>query len=667
MSNWTYFLLFFLVGTSRASADYQLKEDLNPIIVKDQREDTNGLIDAPVKVEVLSAEYLKEQQYQDISEALQDVPGVTFNETERMVGSKTALIQGFGENSVLVMIDGVPISQNSSFGFDLSQMATSNIQRVEVIKGGASALYGSQAMGGVINIITKKNTGGQKVEGEYSQGLLSSGDSGKAENARVFLQSSYKNVGFKITASQRKQEGFDKNINTISQDGDEFLKRQASARIDYQLKKASLFFDGLYFNNKNTSSGSRPYSSNAFGPSLNITDTESFNLKLGAEGNVGTGKIRAILNWERNEDNLVLNDNPTTPFKEIQKSTSVIGRRFDLQVRDLVFGSHKITVGTLAKDAKINQGTISQAVPEFFVETADIQNKRISSYEAFVQDNFWIKDFEFSPGARYQYDRDFGSYVAPKINISHFMDIGDFGLKSWASVGTGYRAPSVKERFFTLDHTSVANYIVEGNPNLAPESSLSFQLGEEIKTPILGRELQLYGNLFLNRINNLIEIAEGEPRGGSSLYTYQNFKSVISRGFELGLKTPVTEKISLNLSGSYTETIDEQTNLLVANRPLVSGMSSLTHQTTDDLQFILLGRLRGSQFSDAQNQIISKGFFRTDIKANYRVNKNLKFFGSLNNIFDISRPISQDEVISTIDLRPVRGREFFFGVNMEVL
>jgi len=650
--------------TEVRSAYSAYEENIETITVAGENQVSNGLIDAPVKVEVLGSEYLKDQQYQDLSQAISDLPGVSTTQTERRAGATSALIQGFGENSVLVMIDGTPVSQNSSFGFDLGQIDSSDIEKIEVIKGGASALYGSQAIGGVINIVTKKALKKPTLFFEGSEGQLSQGEKGKRQNLKGVYQGRIGKLGTKIALSFREVEEFDLNPSTIYQDGTAQRRLQGSVALDYKWRNFNFFTRGLFLDGKTSSKVSRPFSSSTFGPSINTTDGQSQNIKLGVEGRVGPGTLWGVLNWEKNDDLLGLNDRPETPFVETLKETNSDGRRFDLQYKDVSLGSHKLTTGILVRENTVNQETTSQAVEQIVVKTQDISNKKVSSYEAFLQDNFWLGSFEVSPGARYQYDRDFGSYVAPKINISHFADFSKLGLKSWFSLGTGYRAPSVKERFFTLDHSSVANYIVIGNDNLSPEKSVSLQVGEELT---FGKGNSLYGNLFLNRITNLIETVETQTDGSGRVFSYENFDEVTSRGFELGIKSLFGHRTALLLNGSYTETVNEKTNLLLANRPLWNGLLVLTHTLSDNLKVIAQGRYTGAKFTDPLEEETNPAFFTTNLKTHYRYNNSLSIFGSINNVFDKTRIAGEDLVSPNIDDRPSRGREIFLGLRVTML
>ncbi|MBK24386.1 MAG: hypothetical protein CME70_10350 [Halobacteriovorax sp.] len=666
--NLTAFLLilqcFFKPGyTQEITSNFDQTES---VMVYGEQELSDGLIDAPVKVEVVGQEQIQKQQYQDLSETVSGLPGVTTATTDRRAGSKSAMIQGFGENSVLVMIDGTPVSQNNSFGFDLTQISTSDIEKVEVIKGGASSLYGSQAMGGVINVVTKKVAPKNKIELEASGGLTDK-EGGASRNIKVGIDRRIKKLGIKANFSHRDQDSFDLDPSSLAKDGADSTRQQANLKFQTKLRGRTYSASGMYLRGKVLSHTSRPYSSSAFGASLNKTDTESKNFKLGTEEKLGSGILKTNLNYEVNQDQLSLNDDPKTSFTETLKETRFEGRRVDLKYQEFKIKDHSLTTGLLFTENIVDQETTTQAVPEVIIKTRDIENRSVKSYEGFIQDNFWVGDFEASPGVRYQYDKDFGSHISPKINISHYTDIGSVGLKTWLTVGTGYRAPSIKERFFTLDHSSVANYVVFGNQNLTPEESISFQLGEELRLSSLGRGTSLYGNLFLNKISNLIESVERESDGNGRVFSYDNLDKVISRGVELGIKGELFKKLNLKLNGSYTETIDERTNLLLANRPLYAASFTAGYQFTDSFSTISTTSYTGNSFVDLDNKAISPAYMTTDLKFSYQFNRELGTFFSINNILDVTKDPTPDLVNPKVDNRPALGRNLFMGFRMTVL
>lgn len=629
-----------------------------PIVVEGQLFEQSGLIDGPVKVEAMDEGYIKEQQYQDLAQAIGDIPGVSVQETQRRAGAKSALIQGFGENSVLVMIDGTPVSQNSSFGFDLSQIGSADIQKVEVIKGGASSLYGSQAMGGVINIVTKKPQSKTKWMLEASRAQLEQGGTG--HNIQINGSGKSLGLGYKVSFTHRDQDDLDLDEDTLKKDDVAFSKSQASVYVDKEWGRGRTYAQYILLRGKTLSTTSRPYSSSSFGVALNNTESLNHNIRVGHERKLDNGLLKVIANTEITEDELSLNDNPDTAFIETFKDTRFKARRAEVIVRDLKWGPQTMTIGLLAKEDEVTQETTTQAVEQIVVKTTDIADKKIGSFEGYFQDNIFIGSFEISPGVRYQNDRDFGAYVSPKMSLSHYADFQNTSLKSWLTVGTGYRTPSVKERFFTLDHTSVANYIVEGNNDLVPEESTSIQLGQELR---VDDDHRLYVNLFLNQISNLIDTTERETNTTTRLFTYENVSQALSRGIEIGFDSRLSSGLLGKLNFSYTETINEETDLLLANRPLYMAMASLQYNLNQKANLILLNRYSGRQYLDQENTQVSPDFFTTDLKINYQWSRDLSVIGSLNNIFDSTRSAGQDVVVPVQDLRPARGREVFIGLR----
>jgi outer membrane receptor for ferrienterochelin and colicins len=585
-----------------------------------------GLIDAPVKVEVISKEYIERQQYQDLSQAISDMPGVSTTRDERRAGSSQAQIQGFGENSVLVMIDGTPVSQNSSFGLDLTQISTSDIEKVEVIKGGASALYGSQAMGGVINIVTKRPKKETRVDLDLSASRPTDSQQGEGQSFQLNTSGEFHKVRTKLSLSYRDTEELDLDPSTLSMDAPSSQRRYGSLFLERSFAQTEIFTNYILLQGQTLSKNSKPYTSSTFGASVNETDSTTHNFKLGLKKKLDRGELKAVANLERIADELVLNDRPQTPFPETFKETSFEARRLDILYDKLNLGGHQLSFGVLFKETVVDQQTTTQAVEQIVVKTKDLDQRKIRSYEAFVQDNIFIDSFEVSPGVRYQYDQDFGAYASPKINISHYYDHQDFSFKTWLSVGTGFRTPTVKERFFTLDHTSVANYIVIGNDELEPESSLSFQLGEEVR---VGRETSLYTNLFLNRVQDMIETVERPTTDTGRVFSNENLERVTSRGLEVGLKSVLTSKLNLRTNYTYTEIYNEITDSLLPNRPLHTALLGLDFKVLPRWTFSSLSRYVGDKYSDMENSKTIGDYTTLDLKLNFSMNKNIQFLCQL--------------------------------------
>lgn len=623
----------------------------------------SGLIDSAVKTEVLSSEEITSSHYTDLSDAVSDIAGVSEISVDRRGGAKTALMQGFGENSVLVMIDGTPVSQNSSFGFDLTQISTENIEKVEVIKGGASALYGSQAIGGVINIVTKKPQAKKKLFLDISSGVDQESKDANQYSAKGYYSNRTSGIGQKVSLSYRAQSSYDLDESSFAKDGPEYRKLNGSLYFDKSLGSNLLSLNYIYFNDYVKSTSSKPFGSSRFGAINNETKTTTHNIKVQNIYKQGRSSLKTYLNAELIKDDLNLNDNPKTYFQESHKLTRYNSYRAEVVYDDLIFENHALTTGLLYKEDSVDQSTRTQQTEEIIVDHSDIDNKKVWSLQGYIQDNYFKDNYEISPGARIQYDSNYGHNFSPKISFSYFNELSEsIESKSWLTIGTGHRSPSIKERFFTLDHSSVANYIVKGNDSLRPENSISVQLGNKFD---INREQSIHGNIFYNRINDLIETTEVESSTSTKVFSYKNFDKVESRGIELGSTFTFTKSHMINLNYSYTETLNKTTNLQLLNRPLYSWKAKYTYSPTEKINLINSLRYTGKKYTNEENTSISEGYSSLDSKINYNYSKSITFYFGINNLLNSVKDPTPDSVVAINDDRPTLGRYFYTGIQLK--
>lgn len=655
----------FTFSVSANELSGSIEPSIGKIYVYGEDESKSGLIDAAVKTEALSAKEIQESHHNSLSEAITEIPGVSQVNVDRRSAAKTALIQGFGENSVLVMIDGTPVSQNSAFGFDLSQISTENIEKVEVIKGGASALYGSQAIGGVINIVTKKPKNATQYLLDASSGLATSAQDAKTNNIKALYSGRENGVGHKLTFSVREQDNFDLDPNSIAKDGATIKNLNGSLYLDKKFGRNTIAVNYIYLNGEVSSENSKPFGSSVFGKIINETKTDTHNVKLSLLNKKSTNSFKTSVSFERINDNLNLNDNPLTDFKEMDKKTQYDAYRAELNYDTVINDIHAITAGLLYKQDLVNQNTRSQQTQEVVVEHKDIDNKRVQSIEAFVQDNIVLDSFEISPGVRIQEDSATNFSVAPKLSLSYYTDLTNtISSKTWFTIGTGHRSPSIKERYFTLDHSSVGNYIVQGNENLLPEKSISLQLGDELT---FGKKATVHANLFYNQIKNLIETTEIESQTSTRIFSYENINEVTSQGIEFSSTLNLNSSNRLKLNYTYTETKDTKTNLHLVNRPFYIWKVGHRYSPTEKLKFISSFNYIGKKYLDVDNTDVLPDYTTTDIKANYSYKKNVDLYMGIKNVFNTVKDPTQDTVIPVVDDRPAMGRFIYTGIRIKSL
>ncbi|NOY84144.1 MAG: TonB-dependent receptor [Nitrospirae bacterium] len=157
----TWLVFIFFSGISNAIAEEtEADERFGPHLELDEMVITGTrtekkLLETPVRTEVVTREEIEQSHARDLKEALEDVPGLILRRTHGKQGESVGM-QGFDADRILILLNGERLSATAGSTVDLTQIGTADIERIEIVKGATSALYGSEAMGGVINVITRK-------------------------------------------------------------------------------------------------------------------------------------------------------------------------------------------------------------------------------------------------------------------------------------------------------------------------------------------------------------------------------------------------------------------------------------------------------------------------------------------------------------------------------
>ena len=177
---------------------------------------------------VITADDIRKRQAELVSEVLRDVAGVDVVQTGSMGTATSVFIRGSASNQVLVLIDGVEINSTTTGAYDFANLTTESIERIEVLRGAGGTLYGSQAIGGVINIITKKG------QGPLDVGVSLQGGNGGTNRQVATLRGGVGDLGYSFSVGRLASDGFEK-VN------DDYRNLSTSARLDYQVtENASL-------------------------------------------------------------------------------------------------------------------------------------------------------------------------------------------------------------------------------------------------------------------------------------------------------------------------------------------------------------------------------------------------------------------------------------------
>jgi outer membrane receptor for ferrienterochelin and colicins len=656
---------------SPSSSTTRITEVESEDIVITATKSVRKVSDAPVKTEVVTAKQIEQSHYRDLEEVLESLPGVSFRASTGREGS-SAVLQGLSEDHVLVLIDGIAPLEKSSAGFDLRQISADEIERVEVVKGGASALYGSQAIGGVINVITKKSEKKTKVNVSVQSGYQTDNDiDGNEEipenirasiSGQVDLGRLNKKLGYKFSGSRREQKPFDLDKNTITQDGSTFTKYNAAAAFDVQGQSSKTSAKFSFYSEESKSVGAIETPIGGFLPREGASDYQSYSYTLIHDRDLTElSSLKATAHYSETDDELVLADDPSTAYPELLKTSKQDQVKTQLEWSTLYNNHYEILVGASFSRNTLDQTSVSQT-GSTIVSKPEIDGEDRSSTDIFTQHSLVYDQFEATLGVRGQRDSDFGEHFSPKISVRYSPQLSSlFDTNIRASVGTGYRVPSLKERYYVLDHRSFADYIVQGNTDLQPEKSLSYQLGAEVFS---GKKWNVHVNGFLNKVDDMIDFRETQGNGVDRIFLYQNYKEVQSAGVELSSSIRLLNKLTFSQDWTYSEILNKENDFLVPLRPKSVYRSNLSYDWSDRFQTIATWQFKSDQFTDEDNTNVAKGYGTIDFKLNYQVQKQTQLFFGIDNVSDIRRDAARDGE-SSLEQKPIYGRYIYVGINLK--
>ena len=674
--------LFTSLNASAADSPF----NLDTIVVSGSR-NHQPLADTPIRVQLMDQKTIKRLHTRDVRDALRMIPGIQLREIHGKTGTEV-MIQGFSGDRVLVLVDGLPVSATTGSTVDVSQLSTLNIEHIEVIPGAASSLYGSAAMGGVINIITSTDdvnksglSGALQLEGgTYGEKDMGNEQSIGQQHVSARTQFTTPTFSTSISADLRHSEGFDLDPDTYVNEG-------------YAGDKSNLAFSFTPLVLVNDTH---------FKVEQYIEDTEINRLSnAGFEGKRLEDLTRTRLSVASNEGLPILGDSSIQILHEVQEGTvkqlnnddslnvgnlwrdteyqqskftwqksHLVNNRLFPMASDTVFGyefftenidQYKEEVDLSSDDAASNAIVTALDDGTFLIQTPEVTDVSRSSHEVFSQFQIPVtQTLELSPGVRAQEDSDFGFHASPTISSRYTHDMGSYDLQFRNSYGMGYRVPNLKNRYYEFDH-SVYGYKVLGDPDLKPETSYSFQSSISITDHEF---VHLEASIFHNRILDLIETinsGETESNGAVTVYRYTNYAHTMTRGYELASQLKLGPVLEARLSFSYLDTQDTDTHLPLINRSKHHMKLLLLWDYSTKLNFVLSGEYQSEFYTDIDddNRESSPGYQIWDIKTNYQLLSDASVFAGVNNLFDVVRDTND-----SFDRRPIEGRKVYIGTGI---
>lgn len=512
----------------------------DPIVVTGSRTE-RPLAETPVATQVIGTREIAESGARNVAEVLEEQAGVYIEPSFAGAGPE---LQGLDPNYTLILIDGQRAIGRVGGVIDLRRFPIEDVERIEIVRGASSALYGSDALAGVINIITKRSKRPVEVDAQGSVGYRNQADL----RGRVGVSGG--DAWGALSGGLHRDDGFDLDPTTPATSGSEIEQYEAALRGGYDLgAKLDLGASAEY--RYRAQDGLDQSGGGALLDRRNRTEDANFFLRPEWTPSPGTRlSVRGGYSYFR--DQFMLDQRQGIAFDDYQDTREHMlqgGAQLDFSPHS----RHLTTIGV--------EGFFEQLRSER-LQGGEGDRQRGALY---VQDEWSVLEqplFVLLPGARVDLDSDFGTYATPRIAAR--LDPSSW-LTLRASFGLGFRAPDFREQLLLFENPS-AGYLVEGNPELEPEHSRNFTVGAELHpSPIVWASLSLFRNDLKDMIST--ELVAAADVGGPMRFQYENISSAYTQGIEASLRLDPMQGLRLDLSYAFVDTRDEELDRPLAGRP----------------------------------------------------------------------------------------------------
>lgn len=613
--------------------------------------------DAPASISVISKQELENQPFRDITDAIADVPGVVITGGG---ASEDISIRGMGSQYTLMMVDGKRQNSRStrpnSDGAGIEQgwiPPLAAIDRIEVVRGPMSSRYGSDAMGGVVNIITKKIS--DKWIGNFRSDytLQHDSDAGNGINTEFYFSGPlvHEKLGLQLYGkySHRQEDHKDDGVpeRRMENVGGKLTFVPIEGQT-FEVEYGAGFQKRFWTQGRSSESNSdNKYKRN----NISTRYLGEFDHGITAE---------LFYSYEKN-------NNYTRNM--IVKNTEISGNVI------VPIGDHTVTVG-------------GQYLDEKLTDSNNQLNKNISkisrkSHAVFIEDEWWLLDnFSLTAGIRYDHDENYGSHYSPRIYGVWNID-NSFTLKG--GISTGYKTPSIRSAVADWGHGTGGgrtNGVILGNPDLKPEKSTNYELGlsyaldETLDTSITGFYTKFKDKLqnteicrspeYSGKYDPAIHDQCAAPNGNKFYFiqTNENIDTANLKGIEVAAKWNPIDVVTL--TGSYTWMKTKQTSGVNSGAPL-NRMPEHLFKLHANWQFTPQANVWTKVSYRGKETQLSRGgaagteyasYTLWDLGGSYKFNRDVSMFAGVYNITD--KKVNEDDHGRTLD-----GRRYFIGVNVD--
>ncbi|MGM8361298.1 TonB-dependent receptor plug domain-containing protein [Flavobacterium sp. ARAG 55.4] len=635
----------------------------------------------PLPMTIITSDAIVKSGVTRLSEILNEQTGIILIPDES--GFEGIQMQGLDAAYTMIMIDGVPLVGRSSGALDLSRVSVGNIERIEIVKGASSALYGSEAMGGVINVITKR-----PQKDLFSGSLSYRYASFNTNDANVNLLWKKKKFAANVFANYNSSDGYDLDKSSWLKNIEKYHNNTIQPKLYYDFSEnLKLIVSNRFYNQKIDNKAvieTKQYLGDATEKEWNsqIKLEHNWNSKIYSEYEF------YVTNYK---NNAFLNDENSVLFEESYYNQWLL--------RPEVRTTFSIKANKLTTGIGFNHETLDRTYFD--------SNVVFNSQYVFVQYDYNpTEKLNILAGFRYDNHSEYASQFSPKL-AANYKITEDFSLK--ASVGYGYKAPDFRQLYFDFmnpqvgytvlgynvaedrlkeldDQGQIANRIsgINFNNPLKAESAINFNFGTFYKR----NKFRLDVNAFYNSISNLIDTqVVAVKSNGQNVFSYTNISEIFTYGLEYNSTYNFSKEFTVSLGYQYLIAKDKSviddfeehkfvrpsgSGTIAIKKSDYFGLFNRSKHTANvkflyriprmktDINLRVFYRGKYGMFDTNGNSIMDKydkfidGYVLTNLSISKQIQDKFMLQAGANNVFDFTDP---DQINN------LAGRQFFARIQ----
>jgi len=572
--------------------------DLGEVVVTSATKSEQSIKDVTSNVDIITSEELEEKNYTSVIEALNSVAGINFTANGGLGSTSSVHLRGMGNNRTLVLIDGIRFQDPSSTdGANLSHLMVGDIQRIEIIKGAQSGIWGADASAGVINIITKSATKGIHAKANLEYGSFNT----KKYGAGV----SYKNddLELKLSANRVTSDSFSVQApygDDVEQyEDDPYKNTTINFKANYKITDdANVKVD---ITNIDALKDYDSFDSVTYDPLPNDNTMKSDVNNL----------LYSVAYLQKIDNHKVALKYENSKFERDEIGTLSGVKNFNGEIQNIELkDNYKYTANSFML---LGLGASSDDVDYVQADNSKDEKENKDNY-AYLTNSNTFDSLTFTQSIRYDKYDNFDNKATGKLGLKYNFDKK---LYLSSNMGTAYNVPNIVQEL---------NPWGAINEDLNPENAMSFDITFGYK----GLEL----TYFHQKIEDLIEWYDPDGWGGNpAIYKNLDGESTF-RGIELKYAQNISSKLLFSSNYTYLDATDKDDKRL-KQRPLHSLNMSLDYYVLEDLHLGLYGKYIGERYQAADESGTQTGkYLLANFSANYKLNKNLEFYLKVDNITD---------------------------------